>query len=112
MLNFELMLLPNLSVVTAATLLYITLLATYRLFFHPLRHFPGKKLAAFTEWYWDYNASDSEFLLKQHQQYGPIVRIGPNNVGAIHHTRAMTRRLMLSDSSILATPRPIARYIM
>ena len=59
---------------------YISALFVYRLCFHPLRHFPGDKLAALTQWHWDYYASTPEHLVKQHATYGPVVRISPNEV--------------------------------
>lgn len=59
---------------------YLSLLFVYRVFFHPLRHFPGDKLAAFTQWHWDYHAASPEYLVRQHARYGPVVRISPNEV--------------------------------
>ncbi|KAL4885918.1 cytochrome P450 [Aspergillus karnatakaensis] len=57
----------------------------YRLYFHPLRHIPGPKLAAIThlyEFYFDIWSS-GRFLFqieKLHRQYGPIVRITPREI--------------------------------
>ncbi|KAI0315343.1 hypothetical protein OF83DRAFT_1022687, partial [Amylostereum chailletii] len=56
-----------------------------RLFFHPLSRFPGPKLAAATYWYTTYydvwkDGSLVEHLVELHKRYGPVVRIGPNDV--------------------------------
>ncbi|KIK54970.1 hypothetical protein GYMLUDRAFT_144224, partial [Collybiopsis luxurians FD-317 M1] len=64
---------------------YLTVLAVYRLFFHPLHKFPGPVLAALTSWYEIYRnlvqggelVSDIKRL---HEIYGPVVRTGPNTV--------------------------------
>lgn len=37
---------------------YWVSLILYRLFLHPLRSFPGNKLAAMTAWHWDYYGSN------------------------------------------------------
>ncbi|KAK1595306.1 benzoate 4-monooxygenase cytochrome p450 [Colletotrichum navitas] len=57
----------------------------YNLFFHPLRHIPGPKLAAATyipEFYYDALRSGcyTQQICKMHSRYGPIVRISPNEV--------------------------------
>jgi hypothetical protein len=93
------------TVVLPLTLLigYIVLIATYRLYFHPLAKFPGPKLAALTKWYEFYYdvVRKGQFTFKTqalHQQYGlissratsrkritksfagPIVRITPDEI--------------------------------
>ncbi|EQB51707.1 cytochrome P450 [Colletotrichum gloeosporioides Cg-14] len=57
----------------------------YNLFFHPLRHIPGPRLAAATyipEFYYDVLRSGSytRQIMQMHAKYGPIVRISPNEV--------------------------------
>ncbi|KAF2834761.1 cytochrome P450 [Patellaria atrata CBS 101060] len=59
--------------------------AAYRLLLHPLSNIPGPKLAAITrlyEFYFDcILAGKFGFQIEQlHKQYGPIMRIGPNEV--------------------------------
>jgi hypothetical protein len=67
-------------------LAYLGALAIYRIYFHPNSHIPGPKLAAFTYWYQSYYdlwPHSGRFLWKTielHEQYGPVVRIGPNEV--------------------------------
>ncbi|KAL6231639.1 hypothetical protein BDW75DRAFT_247784 [Aspergillus navahoensis] len=77
-------LLPLLALCTAA---YITYLLIYRLYFHPLRHFPGPKLAAATYWYEVYYdwfkgpyPGSSWNVDKLHRKYGPIVRKTPDEL--------------------------------
>ncbi|KAK2013577.1 cytochrome P450 [Colletotrichum eremochloae] len=66
----------------AASLLYITTVAVYRLYFSPLANFPGSKFAALTLWnevYWDI-VKRGNFIWRieeMHRKYGPIVRINP-----------------------------------
>ncbi|KAF9077833.1 cytochrome P450 [Rhodocollybia butyracea] len=70
--------------------LYIALfsfsvLATYRLFFHPLHQYPGPVLAALTNWYEVYyNIVKGGGLLAEierlHQLHGPVIRVGPNTL--------------------------------
>ncbi|KAK8092013.1 Cytochrome P450 [Apiospora hydei] len=66
-------------------LLYSVALAIYRVTLHPLAKFPGPKLAATTEWYEFYHdiVRQGQFIWhiqKLHDQYGPIVRIMPNEL--------------------------------
>ncbi|KAJ5902906.1 hypothetical protein N7495_003434 [Penicillium taxi] len=61
-----------------------TSISIYRLFFHPLRSFPGPSLARLTSW-WGVSkiargANKYELHHELHKQYGDIVRIAPNFV--------------------------------
>ncbi|KAL1892346.1 hypothetical protein Sste5346_007084 [Sporothrix stenoceras] len=65
--------------------LYLVGLGVYRLFFHPLRHVPGPRLAALTSWYATYYDVylGGQYLWKiqeLHDQYGPVLRIMPDVV--------------------------------
>lgn len=54
-------------------------IATYRIFFHPLRRFPGPRLGALTKlWHvWKCRDSQGHFVLHSwYQQYGSFVRTG------------------------------------
>lgn len=71
----------------AAFTLYTLALLTYRLFFHPLRHIPGPKLAAATYWYEIYfdifKSPGGQFtyeLDRLHSIYGPVIRCSPEEV--------------------------------
>ncbi|KAI9644280.1 hypothetical protein NHQ30_007636 [Ciborinia camelliae] len=64
---------------------YCILGVVYRLYFHPLSKFPGPKLAAATLWsefYYECILSGQYFIkiAQWHEQYGPIIRIGPNEI--------------------------------
>ncbi|KAJ5409762.1 Cytochrome P450 E-class group I [Penicillium crustosum] len=53
------------------------------IYFHPLSQYPGPKIAALTSlWraYYVYKLVLHEKLVELHQQYGPVVRIGPNHL--------------------------------
>lgn len=69
-----------------APILFGTLNVLYRLFFHPLRKVPGPRAAAVTglwrtskyikgQWHDD--------IVKLHAQYGPVVRIAPNEISFV-----------------------------
>ncbi|TVY84521.1 Cytochrome P450 monooxygenase sdnE [Lachnellula suecica] len=72
------------------TALVVVLLRTVvgairRLYFHPISHIPGPKLAALTWWYecyWDlFQESRFVFHIQElHKQYGPIIRITPDEI--------------------------------
>ena len=68
----------------AASFAYVVLRIIYRLYFHPLRDFPGPKLAAATSLYSAYYDLCTEGLVKRlpelHKKYGPLVRIMPNEL--------------------------------
>ena len=57
------------SVVLSLLGAYIVSTAIYRLYFHPLAKFPGRKIAALTKWYEFY----FEILLPPHGQYSKEV---------------------------------------
>ncbi|KAF2243918.1 cytochrome P450 monooxygenase-like protein, partial [Trematosphaeria pertusa] len=94
----------------------------YRLFFHPLRAFPGPALAKVTKFWHSVklsNLRNHELLEALHQQYGDIVRIGPNEVvvfradgvPAVHGpgsrcTKAPWYDMLQKDRSIHATRKP------
>ncbi|KAI9736063.1 MAG: hypothetical protein M1818_006239 [Claussenomyces sp. TS43310] len=55
----------------------------YRLFFNPLRHFPGDLLPSLTKWQSFWVAKDGQthhFLWAQHKKHGDFVRVGPNEL--------------------------------
>ncbi|APA10778.1 hypothetical protein sscle_07g055480 [Sclerotinia sclerotiorum 1980 UF-70] len=69
----------------ASIITYGVVLLTYRFFLHPLAHIPGPPLAIATylyEWYYDlYLSGQYTFQIKKlHKQYGPVIRINPNEV--------------------------------
>ncbi|KAJ5174167.1 Cytochrome P450 [Penicillium canariense] len=64
--------------------LYLLGLVIHRLYLSPLRHFPGPKLAAATQWYVTYyemwyrgGGMFTRHIKELHAKYGPIVRINP-----------------------------------
>lgn len=68
------------------SVLCITCGATYRIFLSPISHIPGPKLAALTyfyQFYFDVYPHQGRWIFQQqklHEQYGPIVRVGPNEL--------------------------------
>ncbi|KAJ9606262.1 hypothetical protein H2200_009223 [Cladophialophora chaetospira] len=58
-------------------------IGAYRLFFHPLRKYPGPQSAKLTKWtgaYWASTGKLHDIVLALHEKYGDIVRIGPNEL--------------------------------
>lgn len=66
-------------------------LVIYRLYFHPLSHFPGPKWAAATYWYESYfdmfsGPYTGRYVWKieaLHQQYGPVIRRSPDELDIV-----------------------------
>jgi hypothetical protein len=55
----------------------------YQTFIHPLSKFPGPPIASLTNWwkiYHTYRLDLHEAVLALHHRYGPVVRIGPNDL--------------------------------
>lgn len=71
----------KLFVLLAGPIIYVFSIAIYRRFFHPLAKIPGPLPAAITAYYHlYYNRRLIYELDRLHEEYGPIVRIGPNEV--------------------------------
>ncbi|KAK5045954.1 hypothetical protein LTR84_008740 [Exophiala bonariae] len=73
------------TTVAVTYLVYLLSLVVYRLYFHPLAKFPGPKYAAISRWHEFYYevVKKGQFTFKVqelHKQYGPIVRIVPDEV--------------------------------
>ncbi|CAO2652154.1 Nn.00g004370.m01.CDS01 [Neocucurbitaria sp. VM-36] len=69
----------------AAYTCYVVGLVFYRLYLHPLARFPGPRIAAVTSWYEAYfeivlKGRYSRQISKLHDQYGPIIRVTPNEL--------------------------------
>lgn len=62
---------------------YIISISIYRLFFHPISRFPGPRHAALTDFtyiYWFVKGDLVQWTNKMHQQYGEVVRLGPDRL--------------------------------
>ncbi|KAM3151199.1 hypothetical protein ABEW05_008432 [Botrytis cinerea] len=73
------------AILGTSILIYCILGVVYRLYFHPLSRFPGPLLPAVTLWsefYYECIQSGQYFLkiAQWHEKYGPIIRIGPNEI--------------------------------
>jgi hypothetical protein len=72
-----------------SSLIFFTIV--HRLFFHPLRKFPGKKLAAVSKIYEasvNWNGQLSPSIRELHRKHGDFIRIGPNDI-AINNVEAI-----------------------
>ncbi|KAI1121537.1 cytochrome P450 [Nemania abortiva] len=70
---------------------YLVLLGTYRLLFHPLRHYPGPLFAKFSGLYgafYAYRGDLHKQTLNDHARFGPVIRQGPNKL-VFNSTRAL-----------------------
>ncbi|CAM1510917.1 Fc.00g084300.m01.CDS01 [Cosmosporella sp. VM-42] len=75
--------LRTLTTILLSTIILLVTVAVYRLFFHPLSRIPGPKLAAFSSTWHAYHARNGRMVQlgkTLHRQYGPVVRVGPNEV--------------------------------
>ncbi|WYZ38225.1 hypothetical protein EsH8_III_000139 [Colletotrichum jinshuiense] len=73
------------SVLATSLCLILTLLIVigYRLLLHPLARAPGPRLAAISNVWYAYHARNGRMLelgKTLHKRYGPVVRVGPNEV--------------------------------
>lgn len=68
----------NWHVLGGALVAYYATLVFYRLFLHPLAHFPGPRLAAFSRWYEGYydvilDGQYTSKIAKLHKIYGMVL---------------------------------------
>ncbi|KAF2458278.1 putative cytochrome P450 [Lineolata rhizophorae] len=83
--------------------LWLVARSFYRLYLHPLAKFPGYKFTALTHWYEGYYdvVKKGRYVWefeRMHRKYGPIVRIGPNELhildpGYYNTLYSMTNRI-------------------
>ncbi|KAJ9665810.1 hypothetical protein H2201_004118 [Coniosporium apollinis] len=76
---------PSIILVVFALVAYLIGGAIYRLYFSPIAHSPGPRLAALTLWYEFYydvvcKGRYTWEIEKMHEKYGPIVRINPYEI--------------------------------
>ncbi|KPI35302.1 Trichodiene oxygenase [Cyphellophora attinorum] len=76
--------------IVAAGLSYVIAVAIYRLYFSPIAHIPGPKIAALTTWYAGYHdlirgGQYVKVIAEMHKKYGPIVRIRPDSLHINDH---------------------------
>ena len=72
----------SVTLLLCSILTWMTAVVVYRLFFHPLAHFPGPKIAAATKWYEFYmdilKGQGENFVWeieRMHKKYGKCRRI-------------------------------------
>ncbi|KAI1324450.1 cytochrome P450 [Xylariaceae sp. FL0255] len=74
----------RLAAITGTSLLLLLVArCLYHLTFHPLAKYPGPKLAALTEYWYAFAWASGNYpniMLKAHQEYGNVVRTGPNKL--------------------------------
>jgi hypothetical protein len=78
------LLISRATVATASSVLLMLLsIVLYRLYLHPLSRVPGPRLAAVSNVWYGYQVCTGRLLQigkELHTKYGPIVRVGPNEV--------------------------------
>ncbi|KIW08466.1 uncharacterized protein PV09_01369 [Verruconis gallopava] len=73
----------------SATITYSVTCVLYNAFLHPLRGFPGPKLAGATGLYlgfYKFHGETHVVVKRLHDEYGPVVRVGPNQLSFIEET--------------------------
>jgi cytochrome P450 len=73
---------PLLTILAIPTILLLTR-SIYRVIFHPISHIPGPlvpKLTSLWLYYHAYIGDEASTIHKLHEQYGPYVRVSPNEV--------------------------------
>jgi cytochrome P450 len=91
--------------------------ATYNLWLHPLAKYPGPVLSRLTNlvyWYYWLKGKLPHYIEMAHRQYGPKVRIGPNNLSFTdpeawkdlhgHKTTGKTLRVIKDPSFYVPSP--------
>ncbi|PGH29639.1 hypothetical protein GX50_07597 [[Emmonsia] crescens] len=73
------------TLISATTVSYMVAVAICRIYFHPLAHIPGPRLAAATHLYVFYHNGIRGGKLhlqteKLHRRYGPVIRISPTEI--------------------------------
>ncbi|KAI1391262.1 cytochrome P450 [Hypoxylon trugodes] len=66
---------------------YYLCLFAYNIYFHPLSKYPGPRIASATSWWLALpyvRGGLHKYLLKLHEQYGPVVRTSPNELSFIN----------------------------
>jgi benzoate 4-monooxygenase len=75
--------LKGIAVVISACLFFVAVQTVYNLWLHPLRRIPGPPLARVSR-LWarigNFYGRKSERIHAAHERYGPVVRVGPNEV--------------------------------
>jgi hypothetical protein len=73
----------HLLMVVTSLFTCIFTLAAYRLTLHPLASVPGPRIAALSNVWYAYHAKNglvAQLAKTLHEKYGPVVRVGPNEV--------------------------------
>ncbi|KAL3426506.1 averantin oxidoreductase [Phlyctema vagabunda] len=68
------------------TVTYLIGITIYNVYFHPLSKFPGPRSRAASEWPYFFsllNGTGPQDMLKLHDQYGPVVRVSPEELAFV-----------------------------
>lgn len=83
MLSAGALLVNTLLILLQGLVLLVAGVVAYRLTLHPLSKVPGPKLAAMSNIWYAYQVRNGRVHLlgkTLHEQYGPVVRVGPNEL--------------------------------
>ncbi|KAI0100755.1 cytochrome P450 [Nemania sp. FL0031] len=75
--------LPAVTLITYTAIPYFLAVCIYRLYFHPLRKYPGPLIARLSDLYGAYYASRTTLhvrTLQDHERFGSVIRHGPNKL--------------------------------